>query len=82
MLKTEWDFFRANLSDWAKQHPGRYVLVKEHERVGVFSSFHEAVVAGYERLGNNPFLVRLLDPSAEGMPGEAQPKESHGPDHG
>jgi len=82
MLKTEWDYFRSNLADWSKDHNGSYVLVQKKELAGFFPSFHDAVVAGYERLGNTPFLVRRVDPSTEGILGEADLEADHGPDHG
>jgi len=81
MLKTEWDFFRANLADWSKEYANQYVLIKDRELMGVFPTFHDAVVAGYERLGNTPFLIKLLDPSTEAMPGEAPLEKNHGIDH-
>ncbi len=39
---------------------GRYVLVHGDNVLGLFSSFDDALAAGYERVGIEPFLVKEI----------------------
>ncbi len=64
MLQIERVYFQQHRNAWLKECPGKYVLVHDRERVGVYGSFLEGVEAGYDRLGNVPFLVKKVLPPA------------------
>ena len=36
MLETEIKFFRKNQEDWIKKYPGKFVLVKGEQLIGVY----------------------------------------------
>jgi hypothetical protein len=67
MLQTEWIHYQKHKEAWVRSIPGRYVLLHDQSKVGDFANFREAVEAGYDRLGNVPFLVKRVqkDPPGE-----------------
>jgi len=52
--------FEKRKADLLDQAEGQYALIKGDELLGVFSCRKEAVKEGYRRLGNVPFLVKLI----------------------
>jgi hypothetical protein len=60
MLDYERAYFAAHEQEWMKSHCGSFVVVKDENLVGVFSSFDEALTVGAHRFGLQPFLVRQL----------------------
>jgi len=41
-------------------HKGKFVVIHGEQVVGIFDGFEDALRAGYERCGNEPFLVREI----------------------
>jgi hypothetical protein len=80
-LETELETFNSRLPQLKAEHEGKFALVHLDRLVDVFSSYEDAVKAGYAQFGLNPFLVkqihsveqaqfvsRLVDPCAAGRP--------------
>jgi hypothetical protein len=65
MLDKERKYFETHLAEWLKQHPGKFVLVKGDELVGVFDTQREALIEGARRFGIDGFLVRQVDESEQ-----------------
>ena len=60
VLQQELDFFERQRLDLLAQAPGKYVLVKGSELIGIFDTELEAIRAGYQKIGNEPFLVKHI----------------------
>ncbi|MEK6798389.1 MAG: hypothetical protein AABZ12_05465 [Planctomycetota bacterium] len=43
------------------QHEGRFVLVHGSEVAGVFDTYDDAIRAGYDKYGLDPFLVKRVE---------------------
>ncbi len=61
-LAAEADVFDANHDVWAREHPGTYVLIRREQVVGFYPTANEAYVAGVRLWGNEPMLIRQVDP--------------------
>ena len=57
-LQKELEFFKAHQAEWQKMHPGKFVLIKGNELIGVFDNDKTAVAEGIRRFGTESFLVR------------------------
>ena len=63
MLEVETAFFEEHQAEWAREHPGKFVLVKAREVTGFYDSREDALVAGARCMGLVSFLVRhVSDP--------------------
>jgi hypothetical protein len=58
VLKKERKLFARHQNEWGEAHPGKFVLVKGGNLVGVFDSADAAVTDGIRRFGCESFLVR------------------------
>lgn len=58
-LQVECDTFEALRGGLAEQS-GRYAVVHGRELLGTWPSYDQALAAGYERCGLEPFLVKLI----------------------
>ena len=65
MLDKERKYFEVHRDTWLKQHPGKFVLVKNEELIGVFNTQEEALVEGARRFGGESFLVRQVEESEQ-----------------
>ena len=63
MLDVERAYYSENVEEWKRQFSGKFVVVKERELIGAFSSLEEALAAGAARCGLDSFLVRLVGES-------------------
>ena len=59
LLKTELEFYKKNAEVW-EDHVGEFVLIKGEETAGFFSTYADAINAGYEKFGLDPFLVKQV----------------------
>ncbi len=59
-LEMELGFFNENRSEWLKHHRGKHALVHQRELGGFFDTAEAAFVAGLERWGNVPFLLKQV----------------------
>lgn len=60
MLERERAFYGAHEVEWAAAHPGRFVVVKGEQMLGVFDTMEDALAAGAASFGLDSFLVRKL----------------------
>lgn len=58
-LAEEVTTYEAQLQGWLERE-GQFVLIKRREVLGFFPRYEEALKAGYEQLGNEPFLVKQI----------------------
>jgi hypothetical protein len=59
-LERELEYFSAHKAELLETYEGLYVLVKEDEFAGAFTTEKEAYEAGLERFGNQPFLIKRV----------------------
>lgn len=60
ILQQELDFFEQQRVDLFARAPGKYALVKGTELVGIFDTEIEAIRTGYQKIGNEAFLVKHI----------------------
>jgi hypothetical protein len=66
-LQQELDFFNTYREKWVQEHKGKFALIKGTELIGAFDTAENAYVAGVERFGNVPFLIKqVLEKEPEG----------------
>ena len=58
-LETELETYKNHLGEWS-EFVGQYVLIKEEDIVGFYSTYSDAVKFGYERFGLESFLVKQI----------------------
>jgi hypothetical protein len=58
-LEKELATFRAKLSEF-KQHEGKFVLIHGDQIVDFFSTYEDAIKAGYQHFGLEQFLVKKI----------------------
>jgi hypothetical protein len=58
-LEKEIETYHAKLPEW-KQHEGKFVLIKGDQVVDFFSSYDDALKAGYKEFGLEPFMVKQI----------------------
>lgn len=60
ILERERNCFDAKKSEWLIHHEGKFVLIREGEVLGFFDTADLAYVAGLERFGNVPLLIKPI----------------------
>jgi hypothetical protein len=60
VLQQELEFFEQQRLKLFARAPGKYALVKGANLIGVFDTELEAIRAGYEKVGNEAFLVKHI----------------------
>ena len=60
VLQQELDFFEKKRLELVARAPGKYALVKGSELIGIFDTELEAIRAGYQKIGNEAFLVKHI----------------------
>jgi hypothetical protein len=58
-LEQELATYHAKLPEW-KEHEGKFVLIKGERVVDIFSSYDDALKAGYKEFGLEPFMVKQI----------------------
>ena len=66
-LEQELEFFAENRANWLAVHPGKFVLVKGKELLGVFDTAEAAIAEGARRFGAKSFLVRRVNAEDENI---------------
>jgi hypothetical protein len=61
MLEKERKLFEQHRTEWMKNCPGKFVLVKNDELVGTFDTLQAALTEGARRFGTESFLVRQVE---------------------
>lgn len=59
-LATEKAFLQENQEPLSAQHPGKYLLIKGAEVHGAYETYDQGVIAGVQKFGAGPFLVRSV----------------------
>jgi hypothetical protein len=59
-LERELAFFNSKLSELKAEHEGKFVLVHGEDIIDFFSSYDDAIKAGYARFPLEPFLVKQV----------------------
>jgi len=60
MLEKELAFYEKNLPAWLREYPGKFVLVKGEELVGVYDTNEQALSAGASHFGLGAYLIRRI----------------------
>lgn len=58
-LEKELKSYKEHIHEWS-EHEGQYVLIKDESAAGFFSSYDDALRAGYEKFKLEPFLVKRV----------------------
>lgn len=58
-LEKELEIYNQNLSVLLKDE-GKYVLIYGKNIVGIYSAYDDALKAGYDKAGLEPFLVKKI----------------------
>lgn len=61
LLEKELKTYEESKSELIKTSVGKYVLIKDSKIINVFESQNDAIKAGIEAFGNNPFLVKKIE---------------------
>ena len=61
LLEKELKTYAEHKSDLIKTSVGKYALIKDSKIINVFESQNDAIKAGIEAFGNNPFLVKKIE---------------------
>jgi hypothetical protein len=60
-LEREIETYRSKLPELKGENEGRFVLIKGDQVVDIFTSYEDALKAGYEKFGLDPFLVKKIE---------------------
>jgi len=60
MLDKELETYNQKLEQLKTEHAGKFVLIHGDQLVNVFSSYDDAINAGYAEFGLDPFLVKRV----------------------
>ena len=58
-LEKELETYRTKLAE-LKEHAGKFVLIHDTAVEDFFTSYEDAVKAGYQKFGLEPFLVKQI----------------------
>jgi hypothetical protein len=56
-------YYQSIEKDLAKQHNGKFVLIKNKTNIGIFSSFEDAHREALKRFGNTDVLIAHIEKS-------------------
>lgn len=59
-LEQEIVFFDQNKADWLQHHLGKFAVIRTNELAGFYDNAAGAYVAGVDRWGDSPFLIRQV----------------------
>ena len=59
-LEQELQTYEANVAKWTENN-GKFVLIHGDEVVDFFAAYEDAIKAGYQKFGLNPFLVKQIN---------------------
>lgn len=60
ILELEIQTYEKNRNKLIASSEGKYVLIHKDEILGVFETQNDAIIQGYNELGNIPFLVKQI----------------------
>ena len=59
-LDKELSVYRDKLPELKAEHEGKFVLIHGDQIADFFSSYEDAIKAGYSKFGLEPFLVKQI----------------------
>ena len=59
-LEKELEVFQQKLAEFVAEHVGAFVLIHGEEVVDFYTSYEDAIKAGYSKFGLEPFLVKQV----------------------
>jgi hypothetical protein len=59
-LEKELALFQHKLPEFLAEHSGQYALIHGDEVADFFTSYEDAIKAGYSKFGLEPFLVKQV----------------------
>jgi hypothetical protein len=59
-LETELKTYETNIGTWT-EHNGKFVLIHGDQVVDFFVAYEDAIKAGYQKYGLEPFLVKQIN---------------------
>lgn len=59
-LESERKVFDQNIDSWRQSHKDQFVVIKDSQVIGFFSSLQEAFDAGSEQFGLDDFLLEQI----------------------
>lgn len=59
-LEKELETYQKHLHEWADKE-GQFVLIRDEEIGGFFTSYEDAIKEGYEKYNLTPFLVKQVN---------------------
>lgn len=62
-LKQETGVYNAKIDEWRKTHLGKFVLIKDDQVEGFYSSLKDAFDRGSAIYGLDPFFVKQIIPA-------------------
>ena len=60
-LEKELETFKSKVQELRAEHEGKFVLIQGDDVVEVFTSYEDAIKAGYSKFGLKPFLVKQIN---------------------
>lgn len=60
LLKKELQFFERNKKRFLKNYLNQFVLIKDNQLIGAYTTEEEAYKSGIEKFGNTPFLIKQV----------------------
>jgi len=60
-LERELETYRNSLPALEGENEGRFVLIKADKVIDIFTSYDDALKAGYTTFGLEPFLVKKIE---------------------
>lgn len=58
-LDKELQTYKAKLPEWTAEE-GKFALIQGDKVVGIYTAYEDAIKAGYEEFGLEPFLVKQI----------------------
>lgn len=65
MLEQEISYYQSHLNEWLSKYPGKIVVIKGEELIGVYDDQDNALAEGARRFGLSSFLVRPVQAQQE-----------------
>ena len=59
-LKKETNYFNSHKQELLKTYANQFVLIKDEDLIGSFTSANDAYKVGVEKYGNEPFLIKQV----------------------
>ncbi|CAG0932840.1 hypothetical protein TFLX_02790 [Thermoflexales bacterium] len=61
MLEQERKFYQDNIETWLAKYPGKFVVIKGNELIGVFDTMEAALSESARLFGLDSLLVRRVE---------------------